>query len=73
MRLETETIDKLFLELSQFAQAETRKELDLRKEVERLRAALTQYGRHLPNCVRIENTGRPCLCGLDEVFTEGGD
>lgn len=34
---ETETIDRLFLELSQFSKAKTRRELELEREVERLR------------------------------------
>ena len=39
---DTETIDRLFLELSQFTKAETEKEIALRDEVERLRSALKQ-------------------------------
>jgi len=34
--VETETIDKLFLELSHFTQAKTRRELELEAEIERL-------------------------------------
>lgn len=38
--METETIDRLFLELSQVTQATTAKELALQDEVQRLREAL---------------------------------
>lgn len=43
--METETIDKLFLELSQVTQASTKKELDLQAEVRDLREALV-YAAH---------------------------
>ena len=35
--METETIDKFFLELSQFTQAKTHRELNLLREIDRLR------------------------------------
>ena len=38
--METETIDRLFLELSQVTQATTARELDLQREVRWLREAL---------------------------------
>jgi hypothetical protein len=38
--MQTETIDRLFLELSQVTQATTAKELDLQREVRWLREAL---------------------------------
>lgn len=37
---ETETIDRLYLELSQFSQSKTAKELRLEDEIARLREAL---------------------------------
>jgi hypothetical protein len=40
LKLDTEAIDRLFLELSQFTHATTAKELALRAEVARLRKAL---------------------------------
>jgi hypothetical protein len=39
--METETMDRLFLELSQFTRATTRKELEQQAEIERLRTALS--------------------------------
>lgn len=43
--MDTETIDRLFLELSQFTKATTANELALRAEVERLRGVLLEVGR----------------------------
>ena len=40
IELETEIIDRLFLELSQFTKAKTLKELQLQKEVQKLSSAL---------------------------------
>ena len=42
---ETETIDRLFLELSQFTSATTKKELEKDKEIERLREALRKISK----------------------------
>ena len=42
--METETIDRLFLELSQVTQATTAKELALQNEVAALREQLRQIG-----------------------------
>ena len=44
-KMETETIDRLFLELSQVTQATTAKELALGVEVERLRTAMKPFAR----------------------------
>ena len=38
--MELETVNRIYLELSQFVTAKTEKELKLEKEIERLRAAL---------------------------------
>lgn len=44
-RPETENIDRLFLELSQFTAAETKRELEQHDEIERLREALREVVR----------------------------
>jgi len=41
----TEIIDRLFLELSQFTQAKSKKELDLEDDLRRLRAAVKPFAR----------------------------
>lgn len=45
-------------------------------EIERLRAALTRYGKHdsggmsdQPGCQKTRMGGGPCTCGLDEALT----
>jgi len=46
---DTETIDRLFLELSQFTQATTKKELDLLDEIIQLKATVKELHNRLEN------------------------
>ena len=41
--LETEVIDRLFLELSQFTQSTTKKEAEQQREIERLHSIIAAY------------------------------
>ena len=51
-KMQTETIDRLFLELSQVSKATTAKELELQREVRWLREALVYGRRHYRRLVR---------------------
>ena len=57
--MELQTVNKLFLELSQFATATTAKELKLQKEIDELKELITQCtdGYH---CRNAEATGKFC-------------
>jgi len=50
--METETIDRLFLELSQFAKAQTARELELAAEVGSLANSLNNVQKYCPHHVQ---------------------
>lgn len=52
----TETIDKLFLELSQFTQAKTKSHLDLEERCKRLENRCKQYRELLSDILTAKNT-----------------
>ena len=46
----------------------------LRREIERLRAALVEYGRHAHRCPESEDTaGNMCDCGFSEALRDAGE
>lgn len=59
----TETIDKLFLELSQFTQAKTRRELDLEATLQEIRKELVNPNEPILDHVR-------CLNLIDSVLSK---
>lgn len=70
-RIETETIDRLYLELSQFTTATTKREHDLLAHIDTLVAALFKFGRHSETC-RWFHHGHFCNCPFGDALNAAG-
>jgi hypothetical protein len=73
--METETIDRLFLELSQFTSATTAKEIALQKRVDALNAAIHPFAmlvKHTSGRIPHERLSLADWAALSKAYQEAG-